>query len=379
MMATQTGSAKPRGLLSLDIELINNSEDENEMSYRLNETAYRQDGISIGRDYLRMEGVTVTRGELVPDKLTVQDVIGRGAFSTVRRALWKRGGGEQQQQPQQIVEVAIKDCSILDASRQRREMLLKELRAMYKLTSPSLVRLYGAFLQPDSDSVSIVLEFMDRGSLEDILNRRQSGFPDSIAAAIIYQIICGLSYLHAPERRIIHRDLKPANVLLNSKGCVKLCDFGLATLLGEESLNMTVLGTTKFMAPERLRAQPYGRSSDIWSLGLVSLECVSGKAPFSDVHSMVELLITIEETLSSDLIGCANNPHLQEILVGCLKVQPGMTTVVLNFDLLVACKHKNRTYHAFACALQTHEFQPKFYFILLGFQKSIQLGIANNL
>ena len=65
---------------------------------------------------------------------------------------------------------------------------------------------------------------------------------------------------------------KPGNVLLDTKGNVKLCDFGLASLSSDRSLQTTMVGTTFYMAPERLRAQQYGRSSDLWSFGLVILE-----------------------------------------------------------------------------------------------------------
>lgn len=370
---------KPNGLLlHLDTDIINqghpfaatsdnnNSTSATNLSFLLNESAFRQEGVSIGRDYLRMEGVTVTRGELLPACLDVQEVIGRGAFSTVRRARWRRRqrrndstrsflldedvDGNQQHNnvcndaddgvvdESACIDVAVKDWSLTDSSHQRRQMLLQELRTLCGITSPALVQLHGAFLHPRTDTVTVVLEYMDRGSLEDFLRKQESssgGLPEDVTAAIVYQILSGLADLHAPERRMLHRDLKPANVLLDHHGNVKLCDFGMATLLGDESLNRTVLGTTKFMAPERLRAKPYGRPSDIWSLGLIVWQCVTGASPWKDVHSMVELLVTIEETTASDLIrscrrdddddnNCNNlSAGLQEILVGCLQVEPG--------------------------------------------------------
>jgi serine/threonine protein kinase len=341
MMAANHLGGKPKGLLSLNVDLINqdHSAADNNRSFLLNESAFRQEGISIGQDYLRVEGVTVTRGELLQASLDVQEVIGMGAFSTVRRARWQRKITSSSLDDQQAVEidVAVKDWSLVDSSHQRRQMLLKELRALCGVTSPTLVQLYGAFLRPYSDTVTIVLEYMDRGSLENFLQQQNNGaLSEYITAAILYQMLCGLAALHAPERRMLHRDLKPANVLLNSHGNVKLCDFGTAALLGEESLNMTVLGTTKFMAPERLMAKPYGRPSDVWSLGLVALQCVTGESPFHDVRSIVELLVTIEETTVTDLVrSCRTDSNnmlsvgLQEILVVCLQAEPGKYTIGL--------------------------------------------------
>ena len=362
--AKQQKQRVPKGLLSLNINLINNCADEQalQVSYNLNDTAYRHEGVSVGCDYLRMEGVTVTRGELMPSKLNIQEIIGRGAFSTVRRAQWQRRvphNDDDTDDTTAVVDVAMKEFSLLDSSPQRRKMLLQELRSLAYVTHPTLVQMHGAFLHDNKDGcsaplVTLVLEYMDQKSLEDLLvqfkeQRRgttTTGLPETITAAISYQILCGLAYLHAPDRRIVHRDLKPGNVLLRSDGCVKLCDFGLAKLLREEdSLNGTVLGTTKYMSPERLRAKPYGRPSDVWSFGLIVWGCASadgGATPWcddEDIHSIVDLLVTIEETSVADVMARqqqqeqeSNNNNnnsatiisqgLQEIIAGCLHVDP---------------------------------------------------------
>mmetsp|Transcript_9173 Transcript_9173/g.18164 ORF Transcript_9173/g.18164 Transcript_9173/m.18164 type:complete len:123 (+) Transcript_9173:71-439(+) len=106
-------------------------------------------------------------------------------------------------------------------------------------------------------------------------------------------MIWGLAYLH--HENTLHRDIKPANVLVSSSGRVKLADFGIVSQKSQQSesdddennMNVTVIGTTRYMSPERLRGKPYAMSSDVWSLGLVLLECVLGKSPFEDVSSVV--------------------------------------------------------------------------------------------
>ena len=252
-----------------------------------------------------------------------------------------------------VVDVAMKEFSLLESSPQRRNMLLQELRALSFVTHPTLVQMHGAFLHENDGSscsplVTLVLEYMDRKSLEDLLVKYQEThengqlLPEVKTAAISYQILSGLAYLHAPDRRLVHRDLKPGNVLLRSDGCVKLCDFGLAKLLREEdSLNCTVLGTTKYMSPERLRAKPYGRPSDVWSFGLIVWGCATASdraTPWcdDDVHSIVDLLVSIEETSIADVMArrpqqennSMNNSAtkisqgLQEIIAGCLHVDP---------------------------------------------------------
>ncbi|KAL3909750.1 MAG: hypothetical protein SGARI_002443, partial [Bacillariaceae sp.] len=122
-------------------------------------------------------------------------------------------------------------------------MLLKELRAMCQMQSEALVGFHGAFLQ--EESVVLVMEYMNRGSLEQWLQARPKEIPVASKAAerflcgVAFQVLSGLVYLHA--RRIIHRDIKPGNVLLKSDGSVKLCDFGIASLKGDQSLQTTVV------------------------------------------------------------------------------------------------------------------------------------------
>jgi serine/threonine protein kinase len=302
---------KQLGFRRLTIEL----DDEDDVQcdtgvgYSMGDSTFRAEGLSIGRDYLRIEGKTISRGHLSPENLELKGVLGRGAFSVVQRAHWKSCNSSR--------FVAVKSCRLLEATRNEQHMLLKELRALCTLSHESLVEVHGAFLS--GDTVTLVMELMDVGAL-DTLTRCTGTLGPSLTAAVAYQILDGLSYLH--HHRMIHRDLKPSNILLGSKGWVKLCDFGMVALQ-ESSLNTTVLGTRKYMAPERLRAQPYGRSSDIWSFGLIVLECVTGRQPWSDVSSLVELLVTVEETEVKDLIPRTAEKGLKEIILLSMECNPG--------------------------------------------------------
>lgn len=134
--------------------------------------------------------------------------------------------------------------------------------------------------RPNSNAMQ-VLEFMDRGSLESLVKTTKLSEP--LVCAMAYQMIWGLSYLHF--EKLIHRDIKPGNVLLSSSGQVKLADFGIAST-GKE-MSTTVVGTTMYMAPERLLGQQYGSLSDMWSLGLVLWQSIRGTFPFQDLTSMV--------------------------------------------------------------------------------------------
>jgi serine/threonine protein kinase len=330
---------------------------------------FRREGISIGCDFLRINGETYTRDLLHAENIRIHEMIGHGAFSTVYRGTWHPIEIEISPESPSVevelvdsIDVAIKIWSFRDlSSAQRQKMLLQELRTLSSAlsegdTQSSLVQLYGAFWNPERAycSITLVLEYMDRGSLEEFIRKEKCdksvhGLSEIIVASILYQILLGLSVLH--NRRILHRDLKPANVLLHSNGQLKLCDFGIATPSANgfhpvedlSLLNRTVVGTTKFMSPERLRAQPYGRSSDIWSFGCIIYQCLTRSCLWSNVHSMVDLIVTMEEMTVVDLLEqlhrmrFRNNPRddltssvcptisegLQEVLVGCLQLDPG--------------------------------------------------------
>jgi mitogen-activated protein kinase kinase len=100
-----------------------------------------------------------------------------------------------------------------------------------------------------------------------------------VLGKIAEAILGGLKYLYLAHR-IMHRDIKPSNVLINSKGQIKLCDFGVSSEL-ENSVADTFVGTGTYMAPERIQGSPYTVKSDVWSVGLTLMELAIGKFPFS--------------------------------------------------------------------------------------------------
>ncbi|XP_022730153.1 probable disease resistance protein At1g12280 isoform X3 [Durio zibethinus] len=137
---------------------------------------------------------------------------------------------------------------------------------------------YQAFC--NDGAISIILEYMDGGSLADFLKQVKS-IPEPYLAAICMQVLKGLIYLHF-EAHIIHRNIKPSKLLINHRGEVKITDFVVSTRLTSSSGRAnTFVGTYDYMSPERIVGGSYGIKADIWSLGLVLLECATGKFPYS--------------------------------------------------------------------------------------------------
>lgn len=100
-----------------------------------------------------------------------------------------------------------------------------------------------------------------------------------VLGKIAEAVLGGLTYLYQAHR-IMHRDIKPSNILVNSRGQIKLCDFGVSSEL-ENSVADTFVGTGTYMAPERIQGSPYTVKSDVWSVGLTLMELAIGKFPFS--------------------------------------------------------------------------------------------------
>ncbi|MCJ1384903.1 hypothetical protein MMC17_008021 [Xylographa soralifera] len=163
--------------------------------------------------------------------------------------------------------------------------IVMELDILHRCVSPFIVDFYGAFFQ--EGAVYICMEFMDGGSIDKLYGE---GIPENVLRKITLCTVMGLKSLK-DEHNIIHRDVKPTNILVNSRGQVKICDFGVSGNL-VASIAKTNIGCQSYMAPERIAsggvasagANPgggtYSVQSDIWSLGLSIIECAMGRYPY---------------------------------------------------------------------------------------------------
>lgn len=161
--------------------------------------------------------------------------------------------------------------------------IIMELDILHKCISPYIVDFYGAFFQ--EGAVYICLEWMDGGSIDRIYG---DGIPENVLRKITYNTVMGLKFLKE-EHNIIHRDVKPTNILVNQRGQVKICDFGVSGNL-VASIAKTNIGCQSYMAPERISSGgvasagaaggTYNVQSDIWSLGLTLIECALGRYPY---------------------------------------------------------------------------------------------------
>ncbi|KAM6920409.1 dual specificity mitogen-activated protein kinase kinase 2b [Lycodopsis pacificus] len=155
-----------------------------------------------------------------------------------------------------------------------RNQIIRELQVLHECNSPYIVGFYGSFY--NDGEISICMEHMDGGSLDQVLKEAKR-IPEEILGKVSIAVLRGLVYLRE-KHQIMHRDVKPSNILVNSRGEIKLCDFGVSGQLIDSMANSFV-GTRSYMSPERLQGTHYSVQSDVWSMGLSLVELSIGRFP----------------------------------------------------------------------------------------------------
>ncbi|KAG9242889.1 kinase-like domain-containing protein [Calycina marina] len=205
--------------------------------------------------------------------------------------------------------------------------IIMELDILHRCLSPYIIDFYGAFFQ--EGAVYICIEFMDGGSIDKIYG---DGIPENVLRKITYATTQGLKTLK-DDHNIIHRDVKPTNILVNTRGQVKICDFGVSGNL-VASIAKTNIGCQSYMAPERISGGgisqagagggTYSVQSDIWSLGLSIIECAMGRYPYppETYNNIFSQLSAIVNGDSPDLPEEGFSPLARDFVHGCLNKIP---------------------------------------------------------
>jgi len=169
-----------------------------------------------------------------------------------------------------------------------RTRLIQEARAAASLSHPGIVAVYDVAIDEEA-SAAVILELVEGESLADRL-RREGALPPRAAVRIAAAVAEALD--HAHERGVVHRDVKAANVLIDADGEARLADFGIARLLADEAGRLTdtgtIAGTLRYLAPEQLRGEPAGPPADVYAVGVLLTEMLSGQPPYQ-VSSPVAL------------------------------------------------------------------------------------------
>jgi serine/threonine-protein kinase len=254
-------------------------------------------------------------GLVIDDRFRIDRLLGEGGMGTVYRGV----------QLSVNREVAIK---LLRPELQNREIALerffREARTISQLSHPNIVRLIDFGQDKQHDLLYLVMELINGFNLADLLSRGRVRLP--LALDIVHQVCGALSEPHAAG--VIHRDLKPDNILIvpMADGSVqaKVLDFGIARAL-EQNTQITatgmVCGTPAYMAPEQAQNEALDFRSDLYSLGVIMFEMISGWPPFSGTNSLQIMIKHIQEpppTLQAFLPGGSVPPAVEALTTALL-------------------------------------------------------------
>ncbi|CAJ1952132.1 unnamed protein product [Sphenostylis stenocarpa] len=232
--------------------------------------------------------------------------------------------------------------SNIDINTRRRA--LTEISILRRATDcPNVVRFHGCFEKPIGE-LAILMEYMDGGSLETAL-ATHGKFSEEKLFLVARSILNGLAYLHA--HNIVHRDIKPGNILVNTKGEVKIADFGVSKLMNHTfEMCYSYVGTNAYMSPERFNPDAYGGSyngfaADIWSFGLTLFELFVGHFPFLEPGQRPNWATLVCGICFNDppTMPETASPELRNFIACCLKKEPSerwSTTQLLNHPFM--CK-----------------------------------------
>ncbi len=243
----------------------------------------------------------------------LQSRLGFGGMSTVHLALDQRL--ERQVAVKLLAEHLADDPAFVSRFQ-------REAQAAARLVHPNIVQVFDSGRDQRTDQYYIVMEYIEGASCAEIL--RDDGWvevPDALS--IIGQACEGLHYAH--RHGVVHRDVKPGNLLRAREGEVKLADFGIAKATEQSSITQvgSVLGTAAYLAPEQARGEEAGPSADLYALGVVTYQLISGRLPY-EATSLTELALRQqqEEPPTLDTLVAAVNPELADAVAIALALDP---------------------------------------------------------
>ena len=206
--------------------------------------------------------------------------IGRGSFSKVFKGYHNSTKKK----------VAIKMVE-LDEIKHLKSFMEREIEVMKYISHPNILELYDVIKDTNENCIYLILEYCQKGDLSNFLNKRP--LKEEMVCNYIKQLAKGLKYLI--DRNIIHRDLKPQNILISDSDEIKITDFGFARYYKQNEMVETICGSPLYMAPEIMKKKKYKSNVDLWSVGIIMYEMLTGYVPFK-ARTPLELIQTIENT-----------------------------------------------------------------------------------
>jgi len=246
-------------------------------------------------------------------KYEIQGVLGKGAMGIVYKAR------DPHIERTVAIKTVRKDLIDADLAASFLARFRNEARAAGRLTHPNIIAIYE---YGEADAIAyIAMEYVDGVGLREYLNRK-ARFDLAQIVAIVTQLLSALEFAHA--QGVVHRDIKPANLILTSSGTLKVADFGIARV-DASNLTMTgmVLGTPSYMAPEQCQGLPSDHRADLFSVGVVLYELLTGVKPFEGtIESITHRILHETPKPPSSVSALALPPALDAVIATALAKRP---------------------------------------------------------
>lgn len=266
-------------------------------------------------------GKNISVEQKMKNDLRVIATLGKGGGGTVLKAI----------HVPTLRIVAVKEVMVNDKS-QRKQMRRELVTLLNGLNHPNVVQFYDSFYNPSAGLTSMVFEFLQGGSLQDIVDKRQPVQSEALGY-MARDCLEGLQYLH--NLSLLHRDIKPSNLLISHKGVIKIADFGITReLCNTDAQSNTYVGTFMYMSPERVHGDVYSYKSDVWAVCMSLLTCALGEFPFKvkngywGVNEAIcneefpSLPVNFDEELSKVIFDGLNRNHEKRYCVNELLKSP---------------------------------------------------------
>jgi serine/threonine protein kinase len=249
----------------------------------------------------------------IAERYRLEGRLGFGGMSTVHRAIDLRL--ERQVAVKLLAEHLADDPTFVSRFQ-------REAQAAARLVHPNIVQVFDSGQDASTGQYFIVMEYIEGYSCAEIL--RDDGWVDvDEAISIIDQACEGLHYAH--RHGVVHRDVKPGNLLRAREGEVKLADFGIAKATEQSSITQvgSVLGTAAYLAPEQARGEEAGPRADLYALGVVTYQLISGRLPY-EATSLTELALKQQQEAPAmlDTLVAAVRPELADAVAIALALDP---------------------------------------------------------
>src|SRR5215472_17516635 len=252
--------------------------------------------------------------EVLGDRYEMQEPIGRGGMATIYRAVDLRMG-------RVVAAKILREVYSTDPKFVTR--FQREARAASALAHPNIVQVFD--YGQSGENYYIVMEFVDGSDLRRYL-KKTGPLSNERVVEIAHDVALGLGAAH--RLGIVHRDVKPQNIMLNDQGLVKLTDFGIASMYKDaeaERLTTTgmTLGTVQYYAPEQAQGEIVSPAADVYALGIVMYEMLTGRTPFDGDTPVTVAMRHIQDLPEPP---SAYNPRitpgLERIILRCLEKDP---------------------------------------------------------